>query len=86
MTVKDRAMDVDVRIEATVLPGGRIELQIPQLREGERVEVLVRPETPRSRRESMLDFLRRRPAPPGAFATPEAVDTFLRAERNAWER
>jgi hypothetical protein len=69
-----------------VLPGSRIEVSDPDLREGEPVDVfLVLPE-PRARpRRSALEIIEalqgRR-----VFQTPQEVNRYLQEERDSWDR
>lgn len=79
-------MQTVLRLTAHVQQGGRIELADAQLPVGSDVEVIVvlPAQSPRVRR-SITAVLA---AAPGhlAFETPEEVDAYLRAERDAWER
>lgn len=75
------------RIETTVLPGHRLEISVPEMPVGAKVEVIVvLPETPRARRMSMLEFLESLPPGPRAFPTWEEYERHLREEKDAWER
>jgi hypothetical protein len=80
-------MQTALRLEATVLPGHRLELSAPELPEGATVEVIVvLPATPPPRRQSMLEFLAALPPGPLAFPTWEEYEQHLQEEKNAWER
>lgn len=80
-------MQSALRLEATVLPGHRLEISAPELPEGARVEVIVvLPEEPESRRVSMLEFIKSLPPGPRAFPTWEEYERHLREEKDAWER
>ena len=80
-------MQPALRLETTVLPGHRLEVQAPELPEGVTVEVIVvLPEPVRSASGSALDFLESLPPGPRAFPTWEEYDRHLKAERDAWER
>jgi hypothetical protein len=68
---------------AVVRPGGVVEVREPALPEGRTVRVTVELEEPVSRPQPFLRFLG---AAPGLFASPEEVDAFISAERDAWER
>jgi len=75
------------RIETTVLPGHRLEISVPEMPVGAKVEVIVvLPETPPARRMSMLEFLETLPPGPRAFPTWEEYEQHLREEKDAWER
>jgi hypothetical protein len=74
-------------MEATVLPGHRIEVSAPELPEGVKVEVIVvLPEQPKTQRISMLELLKSLPPGPRAFPTWEEYERHLREEKDSWER
>lgn len=80
-----------LKLSATVLPGSKIEIVAPELREGEQVEVLlVWPASPRARPARLsaeaLAFFDSLPAGPRPFATWEEYEKHLEEERNAWGR
>ncbi len=80
-------MQTALRLEATVLPGHRLEISAPELPEGARVEVIVvLPSAPAPPQQSMLQFLATLPPGPLLFKTPEDADRYIREERDAWER
>lgn len=70
--------------ETTVLPGHRIEIQVPELPEGGRATVLVvvedHPMPKRRLSEILADY-------PGGqlFRSATEVDDYLRAERASWD-
>ncbi|MBW4540208.1 MAG: hypothetical protein KME43_13825 [Myxacorys chilensis ATA2-1-KO14] len=70
-----------IRQTVTVQPGGLIELRSPELPPGETVEVIVLLEA-KPAHQKLGDFIG---AAQGNFPTPEAVDQFVRQERDAWE-
>jgi hypothetical protein len=75
-----------LRLKATVLAEGKLEIFVPQLSIGEDVEILILlQETPISERRSALDILAEAPGQ-RQFKTAEQVETYLREERQAWER
>lgn len=81
-------MQTALRLEATVLPGHRLEVQAPELPEGVTVEVIVvLPPAPAAPAHgSALEYLESLPPGPRAFPTWEEYDRHLKAERDAWER
>jgi hypothetical protein len=80
-------MQTALRTETTILPGHRIEIGVPDLPEGARVEVIiVLPEQPGSGRLSMHEFLESLPPGPRAFKTWQEYEQHLREEKEAWER
>lgn len=74
------------KINTTVQADGRIEVRAPDLSPGQSVEVIIRLTNghPNAQR-SIVDILA---GCPGGlvFKTPEDVDAYIRAERDAWER
>jgi hypothetical protein len=79
-------MQTALRVTTTVHPGGRIEITDPQLPSGEAVDVIVLlPELSAAARRSILDVLAEAPGQI-LFHTPADVDTYLREERDSWER
>jgi hypothetical protein len=70
-----------IRQTVTVQPGGIIEVRSPDLPPGETVEVIVLLEA-KPTHQKLSDFIG---AAQGNFSTPEAVDQFIRQERDAWE-
>ncbi|HJT76467.1 MAG TPA: hypothetical protein VJ739_04625 [Gemmataceae bacterium] len=80
-------MQSALRLEATVLPGHRLEINDPALPEGAKVEVIVvLPEAPVPARQSMLEFLATLPPGPLLFRTPEEANRYIQEERDSWER
>ena len=80
-------MQTALRMETTVLPGHRLEVTVPELPEGAKVEVIVvLPEQAKPRRLSMLEFLESLPPGPRAFNTWEEYERHLQEEKDAWER
>lgn len=71
------------RHTAVVQPGGVVEVREPSLPEGRIVGVTVEVAEPDGEPRSFMRFFG---AGRGSFATPEEVDAFINAERDAWER
>jgi len=74
-----------LHLEATVKPGGRVEVADPELQTGSTVDVFVLPRGRSRARRSALDILAEAPGH-RLFKTPEDVDEYLRQEREAWDR
>ncbi len=75
-----------LRMTALVQPGGKIEVMDTDLPEGQSVEVIVLLPSPSIvPRRSILDVLADAPGHL-AFQTADEVDSYLREERDAWER
>jgi hypothetical protein len=80
-------MQTALRLEATVLPGHRLEVSSPELPEGAKVEVIVvLPDKPQPQFGSALEFLQSLPPGPRAFKTWEEYERHLKEEKDAWER
>lgn len=76
-------MQTALRVTATVLPGNKIEVTAPELREGETVDVFeVNPSSPRHSALEIIHGLKRH----RLFQSPEEVDTYLQEERDSWDR
>lgn len=74
------------RLMTTVLPGGRVEVTSPQLRSGDRVEVIIVPqEAAPNGKKSIIDILAEAPGH-RLFQTVEEVDRYIHAERESWGR
>jgi hypothetical protein len=80
-------MQSAIHLKTKILPGRKIELELPQATEGEDVEVIVIMPSPKpsQSRPSVIDILdeihRRRPH----GRTTEEIDSSLQAERDAWD-
>lgn len=74
-----------VKLVARVLPGHRVEIVVPELTEGEIVDVMVSPHAVRTGPgRSLIAFLDSLPDGPRAFATWEEYEEHLRDEKRAW--
>ncbi len=72
--------------KAMVLPGGKIEVIDPELSPGDAVDVFVLlPDRSSASRPSALDILNQASGR-RLFKTAEEVDTYLRGERDSWDR
>jgi len=79
-------MQSAMHLKTAVLPGGKIELNNLTVPVGEWVDVFVLfPNFPTTQRRSALDILAESPGQ-RQFKTAEEVDTYIREERNSWER
>jgi hypothetical protein len=76
----------ELRTQAIVLPGHRIEVSAPELVEGTRVEVtIVSPTGPAPSSRSALEIIQSLKGH-RLFQTPEQVRRYLEEERDAWDR
>lgn len=82
-------MNAAYHTTTTVLPGHRIEITAPDLREGEQVQVVVIPATPpageRKPGASALDIIESLKGH-RLFETAEEVDRYINEERDSWDR
>jgi hypothetical protein len=80
-------MASELRVKTTVLPGHRVEVVSPELREGAAVEVVIQAqETELPPRPTIPEILASLPIAPRVFDSPEDVDRFLKEERDSWDR
>jgi hypothetical protein len=83
--VEGKAMQSALRITTKVLPGNKIEIEIPEAEIGDSVDVFViLPEKAEPKRRSVLDIIeesrRRHPS-----RTAEDIDRQLQEERLSWD-
>ena len=71
-----------LHIKTTVLPGGRIVVEDPELSEGDEVDVVVSASEIATGRTA-ADILAASESVP-SFRTAEEVDDYIRAERDSW--
>jgi hypothetical protein len=79
------AMATEVRVRTIVLPGGKIEISIPELIPGKHATVVVTIEDNEpAQQPHVIDILT---ALPGhqLFQSAEEVDAYMHEERNSWE-
>lgn len=76
-----------VRLHAVVQPGHRVEVESPDLKVGDEVEVLVLQTSPAATapRRHILDVLDSVPADLRGRRTVEEVDRAMDEERDAWD-
>jgi hypothetical protein len=74
----------ELRQRAVVQAGGVVSIQSPELSAGTAVEVviLIEPEKTIATEQTLTQLIG---AAKGNFATPEAVDQFIRQERDTWD-
>ena len=84
MIEEDEDMQKALHIRTTVLPGGKIEIVDPGLPVGESVEVVVS-QSSASERRSAVDILAEAPGH-RLFKTAEDVASYLKDERESWDR
>lgn len=84
-------MQAALRLTARVLPGHRLEIESPELPEGEDVEVFVITEKPaqaepRVATPTLMEFLASLPPGPRSAPTWEEIERTLQEDRDAWDR
>jgi hypothetical protein len=79
-------MQSALHITTKVLPGNKIEVEIPEAQIGDSVDVfVVLPEKVETKKRSAVDILNELPGKQ-LFQTAEEVDKYLKEERESWER
>ena len=71
-----------IKKEVTILPGGRIELQAPELKPGMHAEVVILLSENTQKLNSLSSIIGKGK---GGYATPEEADGYIRRERDAWK-
>lgn len=79
-------MSEKIELQTRVLPGNRVEVSSPELREGDLVSVIVVLPQQSEPPESAIEFLDALPAGPRAFKSWQEYDAHLQQERDAWDR
>lgn len=79
-------MESAIRMKARVLPGNRIEITAPELKEGEDIDVLLLIPAEATRQESVVAFLDSLPQGPRRPQSWQEIDATFNAERDAWDR
>jgi len=80
------AMETALHFKTKVLPGNKVEVTAPDLKEGDPVDVFLMLSTDVSRRRSILEFLDSLPPGPRSFETWDEIENHFQEERNAWDR
>lgn len=80
-------MATTIEVETVVLPGGKIEVTVPELMPGQRAKVMIVTEEQEQVAEGrhVLDILAELPGHQ-LFKTAEEVDAYIREERDSWDR
>ena len=77
-------MQKALHIRTTVLPGGKVEIASPELEAGQTVDVVVS-QSSASVGRSAIDILAEAPGH-RLFKTAEDVASYLKDERESWDR
>lgn len=80
-------MQAALRMQTTVLTGGKIEIIAPQIPTGENVELIIlfqEPPALEKKRQSALDILNNAPGK-HVVQCAEEVERYLGKERDAWD-
>jgi hypothetical protein len=77
-------MSIAVHVTTTVLPGHRIEVQVPELPEGRQATVFIVLDDEPVPKRRLAEVLA---AHPGGrlFRSAEEANAYLRAERDSWD-
>jgi hypothetical protein len=78
-------MSIAIHIQTVVLPGHKIEVQVPELPEGRKATVFVVLEEEEVPQMPIFERLANYPGKQ-LFKTAEEVDAYLREERDSWDR
>ncbi len=79
-------MQSALRITTQVLPGNKIEIEIPQAEIGDNVDVFViLPEKTESKRRSVVELIEKIRSERTSFRTTEDIDKQLQEERESWD-
>lgn len=79
-------MAIEIRMKTKVLPGGKIEISVPELLAGQEVTIVVTGEdTTLIEQDHVIDLLKT-VAGHQLFSTTEEVDTYINDERESWGR
>ena len=78
-------MQAAYHMTTTVLPGHKIEIQVPESTIGEAIEIIVLlPDKTKLKKRNVLDILAdAHKLPP--YRTPEEMEQDIEEERNSWE-
>jgi hypothetical protein len=81
----ENTMQAALRITTKVLPGNKIEIDIPESEIGEDIEVIIMlPDKPKPNQRRALEIFDAAHKL-GPFRTPEEIDHDLQAERDSWD-
>lgn len=78
-------MSLTFQVQTTILPGHRIEIEAPELPEGQSVTVFVLADEIPLPKRRLSDILAGYPGGQ-LFHSAEEVDNYLRAEREEWDK
>ena len=78
-------MPTTIRIQTTVLPGGKVEVEVPGAAAGQPVEVTVTVPDPATG-PSIYDWLKSRPPSSKTAEEWEQFEKDFQAERDSWDR
>jgi hypothetical protein len=79
-------MQSALRITTKVLPGNKIEIQLPEAEIGDNVDVFVIfPEKSGAKRGNIIDLIEQIRSQNSSFRTTEDIDKQLREQRESWD-
>jgi hypothetical protein len=78
---------IEIAVKTTVLPGGKIEISLPELIPGQEATIIVKVADEAIEKMTITERHARANYQGGAlFKTAEEVDAYIRQERDSWER
>jgi hypothetical protein len=85
LNVSEETMQAAYHTTTTILPGNKIEIELPEGTIGEAIEVIILlPNKTTQKKRSALDIIAdARKIPP--YRTPEEVDQDIQEEGNSWD-
>jgi hypothetical protein len=79
-------MAIELRMKTRVLPGGKIEISAPELIAGQEATIVVTVEDNKLNGQGHVIDLLKQAAGHQLFSTAEEIDTYIRQERESWDR
>lgn len=78
-------MQSALHIKSKVLPGNKLEIDVPDGAVGDSVDVfIILPQKTEPKQVSVMDILKELPGK-RLFQTPEEADKYLQEERDSWD-
>ncbi|MBD2777078.1 hypothetical protein [Iningainema tapete] len=79
-------MQPALHITTQVLPGNKVEIQVPEAAIGDTVDIFViLPDKPQTKKRSILELIEQIRSKRSTFRTAEDIDRQLQEERESWD-